>query len=164
MPLLIADTGPLLAFAWLDRLELLMRLYGPVFIPPAVERELDLDGGRPDFQALKSALNAGGLTVRVPEESSVARIDDPTLHEGERQALALALDVADCLLLMDERRGRIVAQGLDLPVVGTLGALLKAKRGGLIPLLRPLVEILAANGYRLSPTLVAHALELAGET
>ena len=36
----VADTGPLVAFAKLDRLDLLGLLFVEVLIPPAVEREL----------------------------------------------------------------------------------------------------------------------------
>jgi predicted nucleic acid-binding protein len=48
-------------------------------------------------------------------------------------------------------------------VVGTIGVLLRAKRGGVFTTLRPLLEALELNGFYLSVDLKREALRLAGE-
>jgi len=58
---------------------------------------------------------------------------------------------------------RQVAETLRLPVTGTLGLLLDAKRRNLIPAVRPLLEQLDALGFRLASHTRAAVLKLAGE-
>jgi predicted nucleic acid-binding protein len=53
---------------------------------------------------------------------------------------------------------------LGLPVVGTLGVLIAAKRRGLLDNVRPILQRLRASGYFLSDAVLAEALRLAGET
>jgi predicted nucleic acid-binding protein len=57
-----------------------------------------------------------------------------------------------------------VARKLGLHVVGTLGVLVEAKRQGLIPAVRPLVERLTEQGFRLSTAVIDAALSAAGES
>ena len=73
----------------------------------------------------------------------------------------LALGAA---VLVDERKGRRAATQLGLPVLGTLGLLIRAREGGVLPALRPLFDALQDSGYFLSPTLVERILADLGET
>ena len=66
-------------------------------------------------------------------------------------------------LLIDDARGRKVARGRGLSVVGVAGLLLSAKSRGALAELGPVLEALSRVGYRLSPRLVAAVLEKAGE-
>jgi predicted nucleic acid-binding protein len=86
------------------------------------------------------------------------------LDEGEAEAIALAVERPGCALLLDESRGRRVAERFGLDVVGTLGVLVRAKRAGLVPAVRPLVAALReAHGFRVAAEVVASALREAGE-
>ena len=49
---------------------------------------------------------------------------------GEAEAIALAEELQADFLLIDERKGRRLAQARDLRVVGLLGVILIAKRRG----------------------------------
>jgi predicted nucleic acid-binding protein len=51
----------------------------------------------------------------------------------------------------------------QLPVIGTLGILLKAKVAGMIPRLQPEIDQLVSAGSMLSPAVIQKALALAGE-
>ena len=51
-----------------------------------------------------------------------------------------------------------------LYIIGTLGILLKAKRVGLISMVRPLLVAAQHAGFRLDKTLYDEALNLAGES
>lgn len=64
---------------------------------------------------------------------------------------------------MDERAGRAHALALGLTVTGTVGVLVRARRGGLIGPLAPLLAVLRASGQRLSDALVRQALFEVGE-
>ena len=56
-----------------------------------------------------------------------------------------------------------VIQEIGLPLIGTLGIVLRAKHRGLIPHARPIVERMIANGMYLSPSVVQKSLALVGE-
>jgi predicted nucleic acid-binding protein len=77
--------------------------------------------------------------------------------------LGLALEVRAELVILDDRPARRLALGLGLPVVGTMGVLLRAKRTGTIPAVRPLLEQLLRAGFRLSPAIREKVLTDAGE-
>jgi predicted nucleic acid-binding protein len=86
------------------------------------------------------------------------------LDAGEASAILLA-EQTDCrFLLIDERRGREIARRRGLPVVGLAGILLAAKQSGLLESVGPVLADLSRQGYRLSDTLVAEVVRLAGET
>ena len=84
------------------------------------------------------------------------------IDAGEASAIAVAIDFG-CGVLMDDKAGRIMAMNAGVPVIGTVGVLVLAKRNGLVPLAKPLLEKLAASGYFLSAEIIAAALIAAGE-
>lgn len=67
--------------------------------------------------------------------------------------------------MLDERDARHTAQKLGLPVLGTVGVLIWAKRAGLIPTLRGQLEVLEnKGGFRLCQAVVQMALAAVGES
>jgi len=52
---------------------------------------------------------------------------------------------------------------LGIPVTGTVGLLIKAKQAGLVSAIRPILDALDANQFRIGEALRAEALRLAGE-
>jgi hypothetical protein len=61
------------------------------------------------------------------------------LDPREAEAIALAVEQAPSLLLIDERDGRQVARTLKVPITGTVGVLLRAKALGFVPGIKPLL-------------------------
>ena len=66
-------------------------------------------------------------------------------------------------MLIDDLAGRRAAARLDVPVIGSAGALLLAKRRGRIDLVRPTLDALLHGGLRLSTRLYRDILTRAGE-
>ena len=64
---------------------------------------------------------------------------------------------------LDDLAARRCASANGVPVVGTLGLLLRVKRLNLIPAARPLLESLLENGMFLPRDLVESALSVVGE-
>ena len=58
---------------------------------------------------------------------------------------------------------KVTAKYLGLPVTGTLGVLIKAKRMGIIESVKPLITELRKNGFYVSGTVERMVLEQAGE-
>ena len=85
------------------------------------------------------------------------------LDPGESEALALYWETGADFLLIDERRGRVIAQRHDIRTIGTLGILLSSKQRGFITSVKPFLELLAENGFRISDILYQQILDRAGE-
>jgi uncharacterized protein len=157
----VADSGPLIVWGRLVRLEILRAVCGEVMVPALVGQEGVNDPRRPGAATILQGF-ADGLLVRPPsnieEESAVPY---PTLGLGESAAIRLA-NRLNCPVLMDEKHGRAVAKTHNVTVIGTLGIFLAAKRLGLIDRIKPLLEQLAQINYFVSPVLYDAALREAG--
>jgi uncharacterized protein len=152
-PAVIADASGLIALQHVEGLSLLERLFGEILIPPAVAREVATSQS-----ALPAWIQVCPLARHVDE-----RIRSADLGAGETEVLALGLEAPDAWLILDDARARRLAAGLGLRVLGTAAVLLEAKRTGLIPRVRPLLDALIATGFRLGPRVYANILEKAGE-
>lgn len=127
-----------------------------------VEFEVVNDQSRTDARLLKPFLDSHA-TLHPDIESILTREIAPILDTGEIQALALAQQLG-CGVMIDELRGRKVAQRYEIKTIGVLGVLMQGKLQGLIPEVLPLIEQLQIENYRLSPRLVASVLERMGES
>jgi predicted nucleic acid-binding protein len=104
------------------------------------------------------------LSIRTPLFAHRVGELKRRVDAGEAEALALAEESPDSLLLIDELRGRAVASDLGLAVVGTVGILLEAKRRGLIAAVGPLLcRLRDENKFHLSDRLIRYALATVGE-
>ncbi len=77
--------------------------------------------------------------------------------------IALALELSDVLLILDDKKARRVAQQMGMKVIGTVGMLLRAKRQGIIAEVKPLFIKLTEVNFRLSQGIIQEALRLSGE-
>jgi len=157
----VADAGPLIAFAHLELLPLLPELLGRVIVPVSVLQECLYIPTRPDAVTIQAALDEGVLVAQATTDTPLEGLSS-SLGAGEQSAISLALSL-ECAVLMDDRLARRAARHLGLRVIGTGGVLIKARQSGLIPEVGPLLEQLCAKGYRLSSGLIATILQYAGE-
>jgi predicted nucleic acid-binding protein len=86
------------------------------------------------------------------------------LGVGESQVLSLCCRQRGAEAVLDDRAARRCAASLRVPVRGTLSVLVVAKRSGLVPAVRPVLDDLVANGFRAQRGLIARILRLAGES
>ena len=150
----IADASPLIALDQIGQISLIEHLFGQILIPAAVAREVS-----PSLPTLPAWIMTRDLTLPIASEILRA-----SLGAGESETLALGLEVGAGLVIMDERPARKLALVLGLPVVGTAGILLAAKRAGLIPEVRPLLDTLIEKGFRVSAGLRDRVLADAAES
>ena len=110
----------------------------------------------PDVRALP------WLKIQAPEGlDKVPTAAD--LGAGEKEVLALGMQVPGAVVIMDERLGRLHAEALKLTFTGTLGILLRAKVEGRISQIAALLTHLDHLGFRLSAKTHAAVLRRAGE-
>lgn len=159
--IIVADASPLIALAKLDHLPLLQRVFSALHVPEIVYTEVINDLSREDSKALKTFLDANG-TPHPNITNEFTQVISLTLDAGETQALALA-QALNCGVLMDERRGRKVAQRHNIPAVGILGVLIQSKQQNLIKEVAPLLLKLQDENYRLSDALIRTVLERVNE-
>ncbi len=147
---IISDTSCLILFDKIGELGLLQKIYGEITTTPEVIREYG--------KTMPSWIK----TESVKNKDKQAELEK-SVDNGEASTIALALELKDCILIIDDKKGRRLALELNIEITGTLGTLLKAKRMGIIPQLRPLLEKLKAIDYRISTELVEGVLKRAGE-
>lgn len=152
MPI-VSNSSPLIALARIQRLDLVPAILQSILIPPAVAREIE-----PSIPALPA-----WLSVKVPFQPTATAHVSGRLGDGEREAIALAIEIGADAVLMDERAGRRVAEEAGLKVIGTLGLLLEAKRAGHITTIRAELDKLLETSFFLSPQLYDQLLRMAGE-
>ncbi|MBI2319993.1 MAG: DUF3368 domain-containing protein [Betaproteobacteria bacterium] len=160
--LLVADSGPLIALARLDLLDLPTRYFESVLVTSTVWEEVTRKPDVDEAPRLSAAAEAALIQVVADPETIPETLLRTTIDAGERGAIALGLEL-NAALLIDDRRARQVAIELGRPVVGTLGLLLRAREDRLLPALRPLIERLQATGYFMSNDLIVEILSSLGE-
>lgn len=160
MPEVVANTSPLQYLFQLNLLDVLPQLYGEVLVPEGVVRELRAGAHRgvplPDLDS------ADWIRVRNVRSAAVLPLA-AGLGMGEREVLALALELEKPLVILDDSLARRFAQRLSLPLTGTLGLLLKAKQNGRIDRIGPYLDRLEALRFRLDASTRASILDLANE-
>jgi hypothetical protein len=165
MPAVISDTSVLNYLARIGQFGLLRLEFQQVLIPPAVLDELKRRPDLPGAKCVRQALADGWLELRSPQNRSAVDTLRTTLGAGESQAIALAQEFPSSLLLMDEAAGRAVAERFHLNLVGTTGIILWARKSGIIPRLKPVLDDLVQHhGFRLSLKIYNDALREAGES
>lgn len=160
MPDVICNTSPLQYLHQLDHLHILRALARTVIVPPAVVSEIA--AGRAHGVNLPDLPTLDWIAVRRPiSEPALPLVTD--LGPGETEVLMLALESREAVVVLDDALARRIAETLRLPLTGTLGLLLDAKRAGLIQAVAPLLDQLQALRFRIAPHTRTAVLRMAGE-
>jgi predicted nucleic acid-binding protein len=144
----VVDSTCLIGLERIGRLDLLSALLEPVFAPPAVVAEF---GSQLQW-----------MSVETPKSAGTVAALKLVVDAGEAEAITLAYE-RGCRIILDDRKARLAAGQLGVPITGTVGLLLKAKQAGLISAILPLLDALDSNQFRVSRALRAEALRLADE-
>lgn len=158
---LVCDTTLWLYLGRIRRIELLFDLYAPVYVPETVLLELDM-GRLLRADTLDPRALPWAKSVNVTG-SDLARLPFNRLGTGERAVIAYAYVHQTVVAGLDDLQARQLAESLGLRVVGIPGVLLRAKRAGLLSAVRPELDALVLQGFRLGSGLYREVLELAGE-
>jgi predicted nucleic acid-binding protein len=157
--IIIADSSPLICFAILKKLELLPEVSEEILVPPAVFDEVGKVGKR-HAKELRAFLKD---RVRMPQNRLAVDMLRKDLDAGEAEAIVLARELSPSVLLLDDFKARRIAMLNDLPVIGSIGVLLRLKEMGHIAAIRPELERLMRKNIRIGEELYRKALVLAGE-
>jgi predicted nucleic acid-binding protein len=147
---IIADTSCIILLNKINELEILNRLFGTIITTPEVAKEF--------CHQLPS-----WFQIRQAKDKNYQSIIEASVDKGEASAIALAIELYDCLLIIDDRKGRRFATQLGLTIIGTIGVILDAKLAGIIPSVRPILLKIRTTNFRISERLELLILNKAGE-
>ncbi len=158
----VVNSTPLIILASIDKLEILKKLYGRVFIPNGVLNEISVKG---DLKLGKEQIRKYDfIKVKEIRNQQTKKFFRTSLHIGEVEVMILYDEIQANLCVIDDLLARKYAEHLGLIVTGTLGILLKAKQKGIISPLKPLLDKLIKNGFYIDDKLYDQILQIAGET
>ena len=126
--MIIFDSSPLIHITKIGKIEFVLKLFGKIYIPDAVYDQVVEKG-------LKFGYSDAILIQNLENEKQILKIKtkkhDPTLvnflHIGEIEVLQLGEEYAHkkkCLIVMDEKKGRLVAEQRNIPYISTAGLIL----------------------------------------
>lgn len=148
--IIVSDTTCLILLNKIGRISLLEKLFGKVTITSNIAKEY---GEKlPEF-----------VKIENPSDYKYQQILEGFLDSGEASAIALALEHDDCLLIIDELKGRKEAKHLNINYTGTLGILIIAKEKGLIKTVMEVIEEIKETDFRISEALLKEAKRRCGE-
>ena len=135
--IIVSDTSCLILLDKLGRIDLLQSLFNKITITDIIANEFGKE--LPDF-----------IEIRNPQEKNYQRILETFLDPGEASAFALAIEINDSLLIIDDLKARREAKQLKLNFTGTIGILILAIEKGYIENVSVLIDDIKATNFRIS--------------
>lgn len=147
---IIADTSCLILLDKIGEFNLLNKLFGQIVVTPEIAKEY------------KKALPVW-IKVEASSNKTYQKILEASLDKGEASAIAFALEQKDCLLILDDFKGRKYAEQLEIRITGTLGVIIDAKLSGHLNSVKPILDKIKRTDFRLTPDLEKRVLEKSNE-
>lgn len=147
---IITDTSCFITLDKIGAFEVLHQTFKHIVTTPEIQQEFGSE--LPEW-----------IEIRSVKDTALKEVFKETIDLGEASAIALAMEISNAILIIDDLKGRKLASKMALNFMGTLGLLVKAKEYGVISAVKPYIEKIQATDFRLSPSLVALVLEKTGE-
>jgi len=147
--IIISDTSCLIALSNIGLLDILKDLYQEIIITKDVQNEFGKN------------LPEWIIVSEVKNKETQAEIEK-LLDKGEASSIALALEIKNSILIIDEVKGRNVAKSFNLDIIGTIGVLLLANKKGLIKDVISVILKMVNRGFRLSDKLIDKLIDKYG--
>ena len=155
----VVDASPVIVLCRAGMFDLLPQLFPEILVPGAVWAEVI--AGRSDPAALQ--LPAATWAKRVEVGEVPGDVAAWSLGAGESEVLTLTRQRRGYRAMVDDAAARACALALGIPVLGTGGALVLAKRRGLIPSVTAALAALRDAGLWLAPEIEQLLRQQAGE-
>lgn len=147
---IISDTSCLILLDNIGELEILHKLFGRIITTNEVVNEF-------------GNLLPNWVDILEPLNKAYQAEIESVLDKGEASAIALAVELSDSLLIIDDLKGRKFANRLGLTITGTIGILVDAKLSGHIASIKPILEKIKQTNFRLSQGFEVAVLKSVGE-
>jgi predicted nucleic acid-binding protein len=158
----IVNTSPLILLARVGGLELLREPPdAEVTVPDVVFQEIL--AGEPFDPNVPHIHTASVTWLRVTPAPPPPDLDPDRLDAGELAVLSLALANPGATVVLDDRAARAEAMRRNIPLLGTVGILLRAKEQGRIAAVRPTLDAVCQEGLYLTDRIYRTVLRFARE-
>ena len=148
--IIISDTSCLIALDRINQLEILQKTFNTIITTNEVQKEF----GKP---------LPAWISINEVRNTNKVKELEYTVDKGEASAIALAIELASSLLILDDLEARHLAKQLNLTHTGTLGIILRAKRTGHIKSVKPIIEKMKNTNFSISAKLYQDVLIEANE-
>jgi len=141
----VSNSSILIALSRIGHLWLLEELFNELIVPRAVYDDVVIKGaGKPGSHDVAEA-----KWIKVLDVKDTDTLDEliSIIHQGEAEAIELALEIGADLIILDDNSARQTAIIKGLNVVGTLAVLRRAKEKVLISALKPILDALRSVGF-----------------
>ena len=156
----VVDASPLILLSRVVRLGFLRVAASRIVVPEPVLTELRAKGE--DDATVRAVVCAPWIDVVGCGAAEISP-DLARMGAGEASVLQLAGRFGTAAAVVDEAAARRRAIALGIPNFGTVGVVVRARRAGMIPLIRPVLDELVAAGMRVSRSVLADVLRRMGE-
>ena len=147
---IISDTSCFIILSKIGELELLQQLFGNVVTTPEIVAEFG--------EILPNWIEVISVQDKYKKQLFELQVDS-----GEASAMALALEIENSLLIMDDYKARRLAQTLNIGYTGTIGIIILAKQKGIINSIKPILAKIKETNFHISADLELQALIQAKE-
>lgn len=155
----VINASPLIVLSKINQQTLIWQLADELVVPNAVLTEITTG---PADDPARMHLEALQLTVVTVELEPIVTAWD--LGAGESAVLSYATSHPGWKAVIDDGAARRCARALDIPLIGTLGIIIRACQVGLIPAAAPLLKDLQTHRFHLDDEVIRVALrETLGE-
>lgn len=134
----------------IGELDLLHEVFGEIFITQEIADEY-------------GSTLPNWISIQNPTNKKYQEILEASIDKGEASAIALAVEFVDCLLIIDDLKGRNLAETLGIKITGTFGLILEAKLSGKISSVKPLLEKIKQTDFHFSAEIEKKILAKANE-
>jgi len=159
--IVVSDTSCISNLLLIGQIDLLQKIYSKIFIPLTVYNEiLMLEKSGRDLSYFKSR---NWVIIEKNFTRKISLLPPKNIDAGEAEAIDLAIYIKADRILIDERKGSVLAKKLGITTIGLLGILIIAKKNHLIVSVKDLLDQLIENNFWLSNELYNTVLKSANE-
>lgn len=160
----VCNASPIIGLCKIGLLNLLYEMF-EVYIPQEVYNEII--SGKEDNsigkEELIEAVKNNRIKIYEVKDKDLVNKLFGHLHKGELETVIAAREMDITYVIIDEKSARNFAKTFFLKPIGILGVLQRAKELGKIDRLKPLLDELIANNFRMSEKLYSELLKIVDE-
>ncbi|MDR3286234.1 MAG: DUF3368 domain-containing protein [Prevotellaceae bacterium] len=147
---IISDTSCFIVLSKTGQLDLLHQLFGNITTTPEIVEEF---GEKlPDW-----------IEIVAAKDIHKRHLFETQVDKGEASAMALAFEMENSLLIIDDYKARKLEHTLNIDYTGTIGIIILAKQKGIIDSIKPILAKIKETNFHISAELELQALIQAKE-